>query len=97
MLYSYISVLPEFISKEISRAQHAYMNIHPPINDLVTPLPVYLFELAIFSQTCRVYLLLLDSISKTKTAGVHLTGYPYIFWKYSNLEESLVIVESMQH
>ena len=49
-VYSYIRVLPDefllnfsifkFISKEISRAEHEYMNIHPspPINALVTPL-----------------------------------------------------------
>ena len=48
-VYSYIRVLPDefllnyfvfkFISKEISRAEHEYMNIHPPpINALVTSL-----------------------------------------------------------
>ncbi len=51
-VYSYIRVLPDefllksvvfnLISKEISRAEHLYMSIHPPpspINtDLVTPL-----------------------------------------------------------
>ncbi len=51
-VYSYILVLPDefllksvvfkFISKEISRAEHEYINIHPPppppIHALVTPL-----------------------------------------------------------
>ena len=52
-VHSYIRALPDefllksvvlkFISKEISRAEHEYMNIHappppPPINALVTPL-----------------------------------------------------------
>ncbi len=47
-VYSYIRVLPgrisfeiKFISKEIRRAEHEYMNITPPappINALVTPL-----------------------------------------------------------
>ncbi len=48
-VYSYIRVMPDgfllksvvfkFISKEISRAEHKYMNIHPPINTLATALP----------------------------------------------------------
>ncbi len=52
--YSYVRVLPDefllksvvfkFILKEISRAEHDYMNIHPPpppINALVSPLVRY--------------------------------------------------------
>ena len=47
-VYSYIRVMPDgfllksvvfkLISKEISRAEHEYMNIHPPINALATAL-----------------------------------------------------------
>ena len=47
-VYSYIPVMPDgfllksvvfkLISKEISRADHEYMNIHPPINALATAL-----------------------------------------------------------
>ncbi len=33
-----ISFEMNLISKEIRRAEHEYMNIHPPINALVTPL-----------------------------------------------------------
>ena len=32
------SVVFKLISKEISRAEHEYMNIHPPINALATTL-----------------------------------------------------------
>ncbi len=42
-----ISFEIEFISKEIRRAEHEYMNIHPPppppINALVTPLMIIPF------------------------------------------------------
>ena len=51
--YSYLLVLPDefllksavikFNFKEIRRAEHEYMNVHPPppINALVSPLPTY--------------------------------------------------------
>jgi hypothetical protein len=63
-VYSYIRVLPDefllnffvfkFISNEISRAEHEYMNIPPPaINALVTPLLKYHLLFAIGSPLFR--------------------------------------------
>ena len=48
-----ISFEIKFISKEIRRAEHEYMNIHPPINALVTPLVAESFKKCSFMYVAR--------------------------------------------
>ncbi len=57
-----ISFEMNIISKEIRRAEHEYMNIHPPINALVTPLG----QSQVLGNGCMLFVLFhLQNVSRT--------------------------------
>ncbi len=66
------SVVFKLISKEISRAEHEYMNIHPPINALATALHVVVLNPNVSSDilpvNCRYFYV---TASKGGYAGYH--------------------------
>ncbi len=56
---SCLSVVFKFISKEISRAEHEYMNIHPSINALVSALIPQHKVLSGLLSTCDILIAML--------------------------------------